>query len=1036
MVHPATMLAFHRSGKPRGWVRWLLFDRERTPRWIFRRIIFKKNGDIRTKFKGYVRAVGHRVYDANGLRETDRYETWLHFNQISLDVADSLRESITVRGAHLPRISLVMPTYNTTPVLLNRAIGSVIAQIYENWELCIADDASSNPGTLETLACWAARDKRIKVTYCNQNGNISKATNIAAAMTSAEFVAFLDHDDALTPDALAELAIAASENPEADYLYSDDDKIDQNNNLFGAQFKPDWSPTLLLSYMYMGHIKMVRRSLFDLLGGFRLGYEGAQDYDFALRMSERARKVVHVPKVLYHWGVVPGSLAASGSAKPSSFEAGRRAVAETFMRRGIACEVVRPKWAEERGVGVFVPRFPDSGPSVAILIPTKNKVEMLKGCVESLGRTTYRNYKIVIIDNESDEDETLAYLAQLPYTVLRIASPPGISFNFAHINNEAVKQVDAEYVLLLNNDTVVRSPEWLSQMMGYAQMHKVGAVGARLLFGDGTVQHAGIVHGLYGGMAGPAFRGAASHEHGYLSYGMVAREYSAVTAACMLTPRSLYLELGGLDEETFPVAYNDVDYCYRLIDAGWRCIYCPTAELYHYEGKTRGHIDSPHEVASFRQRYARRVDRWYNPNLSLDDEHFRVRPYHAPSKAKLPVRAVMVTHNLNHEGAPNSQFEMATGLARMGVLDPIVLSPVDGPLRMQYEKEGIPVHIVQSPLTEIHTLDAFDKRQVEFAILLRKLRAEVVYGNTLQTFWAIDAGERARLPTLWNIRESEPWATYFDYLAPELRIAALACFDLPYRVIFVSHATRQGWSPLETRHNFAVIHNGIDLSRLQGRLDTGSRQQARNLLGIAPHEVAIVLVGTVCERKGQIDLVRTLPHLSPQVQQRVRIFVVGDRPSNYSDAMHHEIGQLPLKLRQRLVVEAETGSVNIYYKAADIAVCTSRVESYPRVILEAMAHGLPIVSTPVFGIREQIREGINGLFYEAGDTRQLAAALSRLVENGAERASLAENSHPVLNSLTDYSEMIDGYGRLFQEARLSRGLSSDLLTNRFANQTW
>lgn len=999
----------------------------RNPQSVLNATSFARRHGLRTSWRRVIQVSHelmlpqtHILKSARGPTDP-RYAAWLRFNDFGRDEEDSLRAALDARHGRLPRISVLMPTYNTPVHLLDRAIGSVLAQVYDDWELCIADDASVDTRTSEALEVWSQRDPRIKVMFCEKNGHISRATNAAASLASGEFLAFLDHDDELTPDALAEIAIAVADAPDTDYLYSDDDKIDKDGRRFSPQFKPGWSPTLLLSYMYMSHVKVVRRSLFTELGGFRAGFEGAQDYDFALRMSERTCRIVHVPKVLYHWRVVSGSTAASGDAKPASFEAGRRAVAEALERRGIKADVVQPKWAADARCGIFAPCFPDDGPKVVIIIPTHNNVELLRACVTSLARTTYRNYEIVIVDNESDDPDTLNYLSSVPHRVLRISDPAGKRFSFARINNEAIRQVDADYVLLLNNDTEVRKPAWLSQMIGYARMEGVGVVGARLLFGDETVQHAGIVHGLYDGMAGPAFRNAPVWDNGYLAYAVVAREYSAVTAACLLTPRALYLELGGLDEEHFAVAYNDVDYCYRVVDSGRRCIYVPDAELFHYEGKSRGFDDNPCEIADFRKRYATRIDPWFNPNLSLDDEHFHVRPYHRPAHITTPVRAVMVTHNLNNEGAPNSQLEMTVGLAKMGVIDPVVLSPVDGPLRVQYEEAGIKVGIIRSPLSNAHTREAFATRQSELVRTMRDLNAEVVYANTLQTFWAIDAGERAGLPTIWNPRESEPWETYFDFLAPELRDIAYNCFALPYRVIFVAHATRRAWAAVERCFNFSVIHNGLDLKRLETRLGAISRADARDTLGIGPDEVVAVLVGTVCERKGQVDLVRALHALPPPASRRLRAFIIGDRAGDYSAAMHREIERLPTELRERLVVVPESGQVQLYYRAADIALCTSRIESYPRVVLEAMACGLPVITTTAFGIREQVRENVNGVFYEAGDIQRLADALTCLVEDDKRRAAFAAASRPVLDSLTTYREMLEKYGQVFREARFSRG---------------
>jgi glycosyltransferase involved in cell wall biosynthesis len=950
-----------------------------------------------------------------------RYQAWLRVNVFTEEAAAAVRAALTMRRGELPLISVIVPVYNTPVALLERAIDSVANQVFENWELCIADDASTDAQTVAALQEAARREPRIRLMVAGKNGNISAATNMAAAGARGDFLVFLDHDDELTADALAEIAFAIVDHADVDYIYSDEDKLAPDGRLFAPQFKPGWSPTLLLSYMYLGHVKAVRRALFERLGGFRTGFEGSQDYDFALRVSEAARRVVHLPKVLYHWRVVSGSTAASGNAKPAAFEAGRRAVAEAFARRGIAADIEQPRWARDGAVGIFTPRFADNGPRVTIIIPTRNRVDLLRACIESLQRTTYADYEVVIVDNESDDPQTLAYLAALPHRVLRIANRPGAGFSFARINNAAVREVATEYVLFLNNDTQVRAPGWLSQMMGYARMDRVGAVGARLLYRNNTIQHAGVVHGYAGGLAGHAFRTAPAREHGYLGYSMVAREYAAVTAACLLTPRALFLAQGGFDEEHFAVAYNDVDYCYRLGDAGYRSIYCASAELLHDEGRSRGFADAPGEIAEFRRRNRGRVDRCYNPNLSLDDEHFRVRPWHAPVRAACPPRAVMVTHNLNYEGAPLCMLEMAVGLKRRGEIDPLVLSPVDGPLRAEYAAAGIAVRLIEHPLAAVYAEAVFEQHLDALVAVFREVGAEVVYGNTLLTFWAIAAGERAGLPTLWNPRESEPWQTYFDFLGPQLRQRAYACFAYPYRIIFVAEATRRAWAPLQSGFNYTVVHDGLEPAQFEARLGGLGRAEARAQLGVAADDVVVLLLGTVCERKGQLDLVQALRELPPAVAARLRAFIVGDRASPYSIGLHRELDALPAALRQRLEVVAETGDVAPYYRAADIALCTSRIESYPRVVLEAMACGLPIVTTPVFGIREQVREGINGVFYEPGDTRALAAALAALVEDGAQRQQLGSHSRPVLDSLTSFAEMLDGYGRIFGEARYSRG---------------
>jgi O-antigen biosynthesis protein len=692
----------------------------------------------------------------------DRYAAWLACNEFREPARRRLRSELVSRGECLPLISVVMPVYNTPRHLLDQAIGSVVDQVYEGWELCIADDASSVPEVAECLKRWAAADKRIHVVRRDRNGGIGAATNSAAAVARGEFLSFLDHDDLLSPDALAEVAIHAADHADADIIYSDDDKIDMNGRRYGPQFKPDWSPVLLLSYMYPCHLLVIRRSLFEAVDGIREGFDGSQDYDLMLRASERARQVGHIPRVLYHWRAAPDSTASSGETKPHSFVAGERAVADAFARRGLDAVIGQPDWAKAGKVGMFAATFPDDGPRVSILIPTRNRLDLLRACLDSLAATTYRNYEVLIIDNESDDPATLAFLSHCVHRVLRVASAGG-KFSFAHLNNEAVRAVTSEFVLFLNNDTEVIVGRWLSQMMGYARLPGVGAVGAKLRYRDGTVQHAGIVHGYHDGLAGHAFKNMPVDDWGYLGYMRVARECSGVTASCTVTPRALFLELGGLDETEFAVAYNDVDYCNRLGDRGYCSIVCPDAELIHHEGSSRGFDDNPDEVAAFRRRYGRRPEPYFSPNLSLDDEHFEIRPYRRPRSNDV-VRAIAVTHNLNREGAPYNQLEMIVEMYRRGLIDPIVLSPHEGPLRADYERAGIAVTVLTPP--DIGGKAEFEKSIAELGRTFRAFEPEVIYANTLQTFWVIAAAETVGIPTLWNVHESEAWQTYFDFLRP------------------------------------------------------------------------------------------------------------------------------------------------------------------------------------------------------------------------------------------------------------------------------
>ncbi|SFH09585.1 Glycosyltransferase, GT2 family [Methylobacterium gossipiicola] len=947
--------------------------------------------------------------------QVEPYASWLEVNQESQSDRLFLEGQLVDLAERTPVISVVMPTYQSNLKLLSAAIDSVRSQIYTNWQLCICDDASRDMNVVNMVATYAAMDPRISWIRSDVNENISGASNRAAALATGEVIALLDHDDLLHPHALAEIAIQYALHPNAEIVYTDDDKIDLDGKRFAPQFKPGWSPTLLLSFMYLSHLFTFKRSLFERAGGFRMGFEGSQDFDLAIRLSEHAREIHHIPRILYHWRAVPGSTATSGDAKPEAFDRGRRAVQEAFDRRGLEAHVIHPEFARAARVGIFEPQFSDDGPSVTIIIPTKDKVELLRTCVESLKITTYRNFDVLIVDNESSDPEALRYMAGCGAQVLRVASPTE-GFSFAHNINAGVAAAAGDYVLLLNNDTEVITPRWLSQMVGYAQMEKVGAVGARLLYGDKRIQHAGITHGLHEGMAGHSFKLLPDYDLGYMCLARATREVAGVTAACMLTPKTLFLDIGGLDEVNFRVAYNDVDYCYRLVDAGYSCIQCGSAELYHHEGKSRGFGDNPAEELAMRRKYSGRVDQFYNPNLTLRDEQFGVARTHVARSFDRPIRTLFVSHNFNFEGAPSSLFELASGLVKQGRIDPVVIAPIDGPMRERYKSVGIPTITIEHPLREWPAQEEMSARLLRLGQTFLYAGIEVVVANTAESFWAVEAAQLVGLPCVWIIRESEPWNSYYAHLPRHLEEMGYRGFESAYRVVFVARSTLDAWSPLNTRGAFTLIRNGLNASKLVAAMSEIERDQARTRMAVKTTSIVFTVVGTVCERKGQLDLVEAYAALPDKLAAQAEIMIVGDRPSDYSEKLNQAVENLPTERAQRVHVIPETNEVPIFLKGSDVFICSSRVESYPRVTLEAMAAGLPLISTPVWGIREQVRQDYNAFLYEPGDIGELSRYMARLIEDKDLRRRFAERSLIMFGSLPSYDFMLDQYGSLVEQA--------------------
>jgi GT2 family glycosyltransferase len=491
----------------------------------------------------------------------------------------------------MPFFSIVTPMFNTPPDVLAAMLASVRAQSFDDWELCLVDDCSSEPHVGEMLEQAQREDARIKVGRRAENGGIVAASNDALAIAEGEFVALLDHDDELHPNALERVAAALTASPEADYAYSDEDKIDRAGHPSGPFFKPGWSPERMRTQMYTCHLSVMRRSLVAEVGGFDPEFEGSQDWDLVLKVTERAREVVHIPEVLYHWRTLETSTAGGGEeAKPWAFEAGTRAVQAHCERIGLPAEVERD--LEVPGVYHLRPRL-QREPLVSIVIPTAGgsrevrfqQVVLIEHCVRSIVETsTYENYEIVCVTDAGTDPALLDRLRELAGDRLRLV-PFEEPFNFSAKINRGVVHSQGERLLLLNDDMEVVAPDWIERMVMYLELEQLGAVGARLLFEDGRPQHVGILF-ENGGYPGHIYRGFSPDFHGYSNNVLVAQNYLAVTAACLMTTREAFDEVGGFST-LLPNNYNDMDFCLKLRTTGRRVVYDPDTVLYHFESSSR-----------------------------------------------------------------------------------------------------------------------------------------------------------------------------------------------------------------------------------------------------------------------------------------------------------------------------------------------------------------------------------------------------------------------------------------------------------------
>ena len=563
----------------------------------------------------------NEIADKKIAKEENYYQVWIKKNEPKLEDFPGL-EKEAESLFYKPLISIVMPVYNIDEVYLRAAIESVRQQFYSNWELCAADDGSTKPDVKKVLEKYRRRDKRIKVIYLNKNQGISGASNAALSLATGEFVGLLDCDDEFADWTLLEVAKLLNQNSKLDFIYSDEDKLEPDGSRSEPFFKPDFSPDLLMSMNYITHFSVFRREILNRVGGFRKRLDGAQDYDLVVRVSEQTKNIAHIPNILYHWRKIPSSLSCNVDAKPYAYPAAIKTLQEALIRRGHTGKVTMLSpgryWLHYEIIGK---------PLTSIIIPTKDKVYLLRRCIDSIQqKSSYSNYEIIVVDNESSQTETKNYLKQVAKKpncrVISFNQP----FNYSRLNNFAASRAAGDFLLFLNNDTEVITPGWLEEMLGHAQRAEVGAVGVKLLFPDNKIQHAGVVMGLHG-VAGHAFHGLPDSEPGYMGLATVTRNYSAVTAACLMIRRSVFEEIDGFDEE-LDVDLNDIDLCLRIIQRGYYIVWTPHAILYHHESATLGQRQSERSIRYFSKKwrdFLGRGDPFYNQNLSLERSDFMVK---------------------------------------------------------------------------------------------------------------------------------------------------------------------------------------------------------------------------------------------------------------------------------------------------------------------------------------------------------------------------------------------------------------------------
>lgn len=587
---------------------------------IVKGIVFAKNNGFKETIKKVKKSI-------NANNEAD-YEKWFKANKATKEQLELQRKK---KFQYEPKISIIVPTYKTPKKFLKEMIDSVVEQTYTNWELCIGDGSADDISVKEVLEQYAKKDSRIKYDVLKENLGISGNTNAALALATGDFIALLDHDDLLAPNALYEVVRRINKYEDVDVVYTDEDKISMDlKSHFQPHFKPDFNIDLLRSNNYICHFFVARKTVVDKVGGFRSEYDGSQDYDFIFRCTQEARRIEHIAKILYYWRMHKNSVAENPESKMYAFEAGKKAIEDNLRVNGLKATVSHTKY-----LGFYRVKYDvKDSPLVSIIIPNKDEKSSLKQCIDSiLEKTTYSNYEIIVVENNSTCKEIFEYYNEIEKNEKIKVVMWKDEFNYSAINNYGVNNSNGEFIILLNNDTQIITPDWIEVMLGECQREDVGIVGAKLLYPDNTVQHAGVIIGL-GGIAGHAMVDIEKDEPGYFAKALIQQDLSAVTAACLMVKRKVFDEVGGL-EEKLKVAFNDVDFCLKVREKGYLIIFEPNVLLYHYESKSRGAENTLEKISRFEGEIAYMEKEWkkilkngdpyYNPNLSLEPHGYKLK---------------------------------------------------------------------------------------------------------------------------------------------------------------------------------------------------------------------------------------------------------------------------------------------------------------------------------------------------------------------------------------------------------------------------
>ena len=963
-----------------------------------------------------------------GWQQRSPYASWLAHNALAPRLTQVLQQSAAqLTQAAGPSFALVVDTRAAGPGQLARLLASLRAQLYGRWQLALLQPAAADATLATELAQLAAADPRVRVVVA-PDANHAAALNAAAHTLSDDWLSFPDADGRLAPDALLRVAEAIARDPAVELVYSDEDRMDNAGGRSAPQFKCGWNPAFVVAGVQPGQLLVIHRRLYMRAGEFMPDYAPALAYDLALRLAEHVRpeQVRHLDAICYH-AAEPAPARADG---PILVEQTRHALEAAIVRRQLPARAFQPPFAQRRGSLhhqlYWDDRFLAAHP-VTIVIPTRDRCDLLERCLEALRPTVdWRHVKLLIVDDFSRDEKTVRLLRLLPSRrefrcrVIRPEADPLQPFNYSRLVNAALPYLDTPLVLHLNNDVDALRPGWIEAMAGWFAVPEVGVVGAKLLFPNRHLNHAGITVGPHHGLADVPLAGLHADSDDFLPLHQLARDVSAVTGACLMTRTDLYREFGGFNETEFSVTYNDVDYCLRLQAAGHRIVYTPQAELWHWGSASRGTTYYESEHLNFVRKYAQYVDPHFPRQLYLEPGTLALDTYryeHAARAGRLHL--LLVTHNLNYEGAPLFLLEYAAFMARREGFTLTVLAAEDGPLRGAFEALGLAVTLVDRHPLHGARNDQELAEQVE--VMRGKLdlsTVDVVLCNTVACWWGVPLAAAAGKPSLLYIHESASIKRFFSKaLHPHMQHVARGAFRQATRVAFLCRASRAYFEEFNDYDNYRFVSSWIDLPRIAAFKREHTKAELRRKHGYADNEIIIANVGTVCERKGQHTFIRTIDTFMRHhaAGEAYRFLFVGGRPGEYQDSLLRDLERLGLT---NVNFITETREAYDFFLLADLFVCTSYEESFPRVLLEAMAFETPMVSTDVHGIPEMVTDKAEAYLVPPGQPERFAQVMKTCLDKQRNGTSTAPMGYSKVVRAYDLDRVLPRHADLAREALL------------------